>query len=25
MGDYKLACEVIGNVFETPEKLKINE
>lgn len=25
MGDYKLACEVIGNVFETPEKLETNE
>ena len=25
MGDYKLACEVIGNIFETPEKLTINE
>lgn len=25
MGDYKLACEVIGNIFETPEKLEINE
>lgn len=25
MGDYLLACEVIGNIFETPEKLKINE
>ena len=25
MGNYILACEVIGNVFETPEKLKINE
>ena len=24
-GDYKLACEVIGNVFETPEKLETNE
>lgn len=25
IGDYKLACEVIGNIFETPEKLTINE
>lgn len=25
MGNYILACEVIGNVFETPEKLEINE
>lgn len=25
MGDYMLACEVIGNLFETPEKLEINE
>lgn len=25
MGDYKLACEVIGNIFETPEKLTIKE
>ena len=25
LGDYKLACEVIGNIFETPEKLKVNE
>ena len=25
LGDYMLACEVIGNLFETPEKLEINE
>lgn len=25
IGDYQLACEVIGNIFETPEKLTINE
>lgn len=25
IGNYKLACEVIGNIFETPEKLTINE
>lgn len=25
LGDYLLACEVIGNIFETPEKLTINE
>lgn len=25
IGDYKLSCEVIGNIFETPEKLEINE
>ena len=25
LGDYILACEVIGNIFETPEKLKIDE